>query len=68
MPSVTLRHPFPQKCPSREEVVFPFTTSYLRHNPPTTPNGISIDSAVFAKYTFVTNGQKDTDRQYGRGT
>jgi len=61
LPSVTLRRPSPQKCPSHGEVVSLFTTSYLRRNRPTTPNGISIDSAVFAKYTFVTSGQ--TDRQ-----
>ena len=49
LPSITLRCPSPQKCPSRGEVDSPFTTSYLRRNRPTTPNGISIDSAVFCK-------------------
>ena len=61
LPSITLRRPSPQKCPYRGEVGSPFTTSYLRPNRPITLNGILIDSAVLAKYMFVTNGQ--TDRQ-----
>jgi len=35
---------------------------------PTTPNGISIKSAVFAKYTFVNNGQNNRPTQNERGT
>jgi len=34
-----------------------YTVSWA--HPTNYPNGISTESAVFAKYTFVTNGQTD---------
>jgi len=49
---------------SRGGTRLPFNTLYLGPTLPTIPNSISIQSAVFAKYTFVTNGQ--TDGQAGR--
>ena len=69
--NVTLRHPVsPKNCPfpwgtgSRP----PSNTSFLGPTRPTIPNCISIESAVFAKYTFVTNGLRDrlTDRRTDR--
>jgi len=58
-PSLPLHCAHPHKNAPLAGSCSPFTTSYLRRNRPATPNGISIDSAVFAKYTFVTNGQTD---------
>jgi len=62
----TLRRPVFPSCPFPWEKAGPLSNAwYLGLTRPATSNSISIESAVFAKYTFVTN-DRETDRQADR--
>jgi len=52
-------HIYPKTAPSPSTICTPSNTPIPRPTPLTTSNGIQIQSAVFPKYTFGT----DTDRQ-----
>jgi len=59
LPSVTLRHPSPQKCPSRGEVVSPFTTLGVTDPPPRTA---SQSTQPFLQNTRSLPMNRQTDR------
>ena len=61
---VTFAAPIPPNLPLPAGELDPHNTWYLWSTRPTA-NGFSIESAVFAKYTFIVNGQteRQTDRQ-----
>ena len=60
IPTLLINRNNPQTC------IFPSCIGFLGPTPLIAPNGISIESAVFAGFAFVTNGQ--TDRQTDRPT
>jgi len=59
LPSVTLHHPSPQKCPSRGEVVSPFTTLGVTNPPPRTA---SQSTQPFLQNTRSLPMDRQTDR------
>jgi len=65
-----ITHYAPPKLPlSMERLGPPFNTFFSGPTQPTTPNGISVASAILPKYTLVSSRQdRKTDRQNKHGT
>ena len=63
LPSVTLRHPFPQKCPSRGEVVSPFTIRRTLGVTDPPPQTASRSTQPFLQNTRSLTMDRKTHRQ-----